>query len=386
MALPSFQSAWGLADATDAAQTALSANIVSTCECCSNHIQGLFHAVTNAPSVQAGCFFGALLVYFANDTLGRRLSLIGAGCIFNIGVTLQLIGGGKIGLFYAGRALTGLGVGSSSVVIPQYIAECAPATIRGALVGLFEIALQTGAVCGYWVNYGVNQHISAASDAQWRIPVGVQYVPAAFLIVGMLWAVESPRYSVARGMHEKAIKDLQWLRMLPADHVHIRNTIAHIESQLEHEGISAGQAQASLASVAREAFSSAVLPRLMVGIWIQLFQNFTGINAVNYFSPTIFKSIGFTGTSVGLLATGVYGAIKTIFSTISFIFLVDRFGRRPLLLGASLGCIFTMYYLAGYSSLTHSFDGGAKKDASAYSAIVMVYLFAVSYVCGYVFL
>ncbi|KAK7408941.1 hypothetical protein QQX98_008885 [Neonectria punicea] len=363
MALPSFQSAWGLADASDESRTALSANIVST--------------------FQAGCFFGALLVYFTNDRLGRRPSLIGAGIIFNIGVTLQMIGGGSIGLFYAGRALTGLGVGSSSVVIPQYIAECAPAAIRGALVGLFEIALQTGAVCGYWVNYGVNQNISGTSDTQWRIPVGVQYVPATFLILGMFWAVESPRHSVAQGHLEKAIKDLQWLRKLPADHIHIRTMIANIEHQIENEGGSFTQGQGSLLYVAKEAFSPPILPRLCIGIWIQLFQNFTGINGVNYFSPTIFRSIGFTGTSVGLLATGVYGAIKTIFSIISFIFLVDRFGRRPLLLLASVGCFFTMFYLAGYASLTHSFDGGAKKDAGAYSAIVMVYFFAISYVSGW---
>ncbi|KAH7010145.1 MFS quinate transporter QutD [Ilyonectria destructans] len=363
MALPSFQSAWGLADASDASHTALSAHIVST--------------------FQAGCFFGALLVYFTNDRLGRKPSLIGAGVIFNIGVILQLIGGGSIGLFYAGRALTGLGVGSSSVVIPQYIAECAPAAIRGALVGLFEIMLQLSAVCGYWVNYGVNRNISGTNSAQWRIPVGVQLVPGTLLILGMLWAVESPRHSVAKGLHQKAIKDLQWLRNLPADHPHIRIMISNIQNQLEHEGVSSTQGGGNFRSVIRETFSSAVLPRLMIGIWIQLFQNFTGINGINYFSPTIFKSIGFTGTSVGLLATGVYGAIKSIFSIISFMFLVDRFGRRPLLLLASIGCCFTLFYLAGYASLTHSFEGDAEKNAAAYSAIVMVYLFAISYVSGW---
>lgn len=295
-----------------------------------------------------------------------------------------MIGGGSIGLFYAGRALTGLGVGSSSVVIPQYIAECAPAAIRGALVGLFEIMLQLSAVCGYWVNYGVNRNISGTNPAQWRVPVGVQLVPGTLLILGMLWAVESPRHSVAKGLHEKAIKDLQWLRNLPADHPHIRTMISNIQNQLEHEGVSSTQGGGNFRSVVRETFSSAVLPRLMIGIWIQLFQNFTGINGINYFSPTIFKSIGFTGTSVGLLATGVYGAIKSIFSIISFMFLVDRFGRRPLLLLASIGCCFTLFYLAGYASLTHSSEGGAEKNAAAYSAIVMVYLFAISYVSGYV--
>ncbi|KAK7428072.1 hypothetical protein QQZ08_005504 [Neonectria magnoliae] len=271
MALPSFQSAWDLADASDESRTAPSANIVST------------------PSWLLLRRPPRLLVYFTNDRLGRRPSLIGAGIIFNIGVTLQMIGGGSIGLFYADRALIGLEVGSSFVVIPQYIAECASAAIRGALMGLFEIVLQMGAA----------------------------YVPATFLILGMFWAVESPRHSVAQGHLEKAIKDLQWLRKLPADHIHIRTMIASIKHRIENEGGSFTQGQGSLLSVAKEAFSPSILPRLCIGIWIQLFPNFTGINGVNYFSPTIFRSIGFIGTSVKLLATGVYEAMKTIFSIYS---------------------------------------------------------------------
>ncbi|KAM5386605.1 hypothetical protein ACJZ2D_000568 [Fusarium nematophilum] len=376
MALPAFQNAWGLAEASDSERTALSANIVSTV---SSSISPSKCLPVDS-FISAGCFFGAILVYFTNDRYGRKWSLIGAGMIFNIGVTLQMIGG-RIGLFYAGRGLTGIGVGSSSVVIPQYIAECAPANIRGGLVGLFEIALQVGAVCGYWVNYGVNENISADNQAQWRIPVGAQYIPATLLILGMLWAVESPRYSVATGNYTQALKDLEWLRKLPADHRHIQDMIASIEHQLEHEGGLANQG--GFRSVVKETFSRSVGPRLAVGVWIQLFQNFTGINAVNYFSPTIFRSIGFTGTSVGLLATGVYGVVKTVFSTISFLFLVDRFGRRPLLLIASTLCAFTMFYLGAFSSLTDSFNGGAERNAASYSAIVMVYLFAMAYVSGW---
>ncbi|KAF4465086.1 MFS quinate transporter, partial [Fusarium albosuccineum] len=290
VALPAFQNAWGLTEASETERTALSANIVSTpFPLCSPSL------------VQAGCFFGAILVYFTNDRFGRKWSLVDAGTVFNLGVTLQMIGG-SIGLFYAGRGLTGIGVGSSSVVIPQYIAECAPANIRGGLVGLFEIALQIGAVCGYWVNYGVNQNISPDSPAQWRIPVGAQYIPATLLILGMLWAVESPRYSVASGKHAQAVKDLVWLRKLPAEHRLIQDTIANIEHQVENEGGLVNQG--GFRSVLRETFSGTVGPRLAVGIAIQLFQNFTGINAANYFSPTIFRSISFTGTSVGLLAIG----------------------------------------------------------------------------------
>lgn len=86
--------------------------------------------------VQAGCFFGAILIYFFNELYGRRRSLLLAGSIFNIGVILQLCSAHRIGMLYAGRAFAGLGIGSSSLVIPQYISECAPASIRGGLVGV----------------------------------------------------------------------------------------------------------------------------------------------------------------------------------------------------------------------------------------------------------
>lgn len=95
---------------------------------------------------------------------------------------------------YVGRAFTGLREGSSSLVIPQYIAEYSPSAIRGGLVSLFEIMLQMGTVVGFWINHGVEKHISPESRAQWMIPVGVQFAPAALPVIGMLLVIESPRW------------------------------------------------------------------------------------------------------------------------------------------------------------------------------------------------
>jgi MFS family permease len=273
---------------------------------------------------------------------------------------MQLVSDGKLGLMYAGRAFPGLGVGSSSLVIPQYIAECAPPAIRGGMVGIFEIALQLGTVGGFWINYGMKQNISDDSRSQWLIPVGVQFVPSTFLIIGMLVMIESPRWLIKSGRVEQATKNLVWLRQLDPDHEYVQKEILSIQDQLEHERKMTG-GEGNLLAIMREAFSKQVLRHLLTGCALQLLQSTTGINAINYFSPSVFRAIGFTGTSVGLLATGVYGIVKTVFSAISFIFLVDRFWCRPLLLIGSIGCIFTMYYLAGFSSLTDSFNGGSKK-------------------------
>lgn len=121
LALPSFQEAFGL---DGPAKTELSSNITST--------------------FQAGAFFGAMLGFAVAETLGRKWNLISSGVVFGIGAAMQTESKGSLGLMYGGRALTGIGVGASSLIVPIYIAESSPPTIRGRLIGIFEIMLQVG--------------------------------------------------------------------------------------------------------------------------------------------------------------------------------------------------------------------------------------------------
>lgn len=130
LSLPSFKSKFGL---DSAAATALSANIV-----------GCF---------QAGCFAGSLLGFPISERFGRRVDLMVAGLVFLIGAALQTGCTGQIGMMYAGRALTGIGVGASAMVVPIYIAELAPHTIRGRLIGVFEVALQVGKIDNTILNF-----------------------------------------------------------------------------------------------------------------------------------------------------------------------------------------------------------------------------------------
>lgn len=103
------------------------------------------------------------------------------------------------------------------------------------------------------------------------------------------------------------------------------------------------------------------------------------INAINYYSPTIFKSIGFTGTSVGLLATGIFGIVKMVATMLYAFLLVDRVGRRPLLLVGGVGAGFSMFYLAGYSKISGSFGAVPPMDAGARCAVAMVYIYSFFY-------
>lgn len=359
LTLPSFQKRFGLESAHGTKLANLKANIVST--------------------FQAGAFFGAILVYPVTEKFGRRLTLLLCGLLFNLGAIAQLASSGHVGAIYAGRVLTGLAVGASSLIIPVYISESSPPAIRGRLVGLFECFLQVSQVIGFWMNYGVSLHVPKTLDKQWQIPFSFQVVPASLLVILMFFQPESPRWLVKAGKADQARRNLSRLRQLPLDHEYISWEINTAQRQIEAEN-SLGANRSVWAKV-QQAFT---LPgnrqRLLIGMALMLLQNMSGINALNYYSPAIFAAIGFSGTDVSLLATGVFGLVKASTTLILMLFLIDRLGRRRAMLIGSCGGIVAMYYLGGYTAQSHSFTSEhVPKDGGAYIAILMVYLFAFFY-------
>ncbi|KAM0337995.1 hypothetical protein ACHAPU_011472 [Fusarium lateritium] len=314
------------------------------------------------------------------EKVGRRLVLMLCGLIFNVGAIVQLVSDGHLSYIYAGRVLTGLAVGASSMIIPVYISESGPPAIRGRLIGIFEIFLQFSHIIGFWVNYGVNIHISPTSDAQWHIPFGLQLTPGTLLVICMFFQPESPRWLLNAGRTDQARKVLHRLRQLPVDHPYLDWEIDTVLHQIEEEK-AMGADKGFLAKL-REAVGPTNRRRLLLGIALMFIQKMSGINALNYCSPSIFKSIGFTGTSVGLLATGIFGIVKASATGLYMVWGVDALGRRQSLMIGSTGAAIALYYLGIYSKLSHSFDAGltpGEKTPGAYVAIVMIYIFAVFY-------
>ncbi|KAA8564158.1 hypothetical protein EYC84_012135 [Monilinia fructicola] len=316
IALPSFKKEFNFAALSTSKLNLLSANIVSC--------------------YQAGAFWGALFAYVAAYWLGRVKGMAVFSAVFTVGAGMMLGTNGDrgLGLIYGGRALAGIGVGGCSSLAPIYISEISPPAIRGRLVCMFELGWQIGGLVGFWINYGVARTL-APNYKQWIIPFAVQLIPSGLLFIGTLWLHETPRWLMSRGKREKAIKNLCWIRNLTEDDIYIKEEIYAIEQNIEQQMIGGGlgfwQPFKLLAS------SRKIQWRFFLGGSLFFWQNASGINAVNYYSPTIFKSIGIIGTNTSLFSTGLFGVVKTVGTFLYLLFLIDQLGRRKLLMIGSIG-------------------------------------------------
>ncbi|KPV72830.1 uncharacterized protein RHOBADRAFT_48848 [Rhodotorula graminis WP1] len=328
IALPSFKKEFGLLTKTPKEFAAISSNIVST--------------------YQGGCFFGSLLGYPLGQLLGRKRGLLASALVFCLGAGVMLAADGARGLgpILGGRIVAGLGIGAASNLTPLYISEISPPAIRGQLVGMYEIGWQIGGLVGFWINYGVTKHI-APGTTQWLTPFAVQLIPGGLFAIGVPFFIrESPRWLMQRGKRDAAVKNLCFIRNLSPEDPYIINEINEIDIQAEHDRTAVGT---GFWAPIRHLFSTGHLfRRMLVVSSLFIWQNGTGINAINYYSPTIFKSIGVTGTSTSLLTTGVFGVIKTVLALVWCFFIIDRYGRRNILLIGSLGGALSMLAIAIY--------------------------------------
>ncbi|KFY70139.1 hypothetical protein V499_09425 [Pseudogymnoascus sp. VKM F-103] len=362
VALDSFKRDFGLNKATQHQRDTLQGNIVST--------------------FQAGTFFGALLTFPLGEKFGRKKAIIFASLIFLLGGILMTASNGKIELIIAGRAIAGLGIGSVSLLVPVYIAETSPPSIRGRLVGIFEILSQAGGMCGFWINYAVNQTISDSTKTQWIIPLALQLVPGALLFIGIFWCPESPRWYAMQDDWEKAKETLCWIRNLSTDDEYIRDEMASIRAQALI-GMPPGGGKMSKKYMFKRLFEKGTRNRIVIGLLLMAFQNLTGVNIITYYSPRIFETLGITGTDTKLFATGFYGVAKTLGMVVFSIYLVERVGRRNgLIYGAFIGSL-PMWYIGGYvfkaDPATAAASGHVSQSAAGYIAMVCVYLYGFIY-------
>ncbi|PWO00755.1 putative quinate permease [Tilletiopsis washingtonensis] len=355
LALPSFTHEFGKLNPTT------SANLVST--------------------YQAGAFFGAFCGYPLGYFLGRKWGIAVCGFVFTVGSIIMVIANSSTGLgpIYGGRAIAGLAIGAASNLAPTYISEIAPSAIRGALVGMWEVGWQVGGICGFWVNYGVKQHESDTGSAQWLIPFGLQLVPGAMLFIGSFFLIESPRWLLTRDRRDDASRNLCKLRNLDPSHPYVMDEMALFEETLARERREVGR---TFWGPIKFAFTSrTMLKRLALASSMFIVQNASGINSINYYSPTIFRAIGITGTSTALLTTGVFGVIKTLGAIIWIAILIERLGRRKIMMFGAAGCSAFMIWIGVYVAVAANRApvAGATLSAGGRSAVAAFYLWTIVY-------
>ncbi|KAM0231524.1 hypothetical protein ACHAP5_011027 [Fusarium lateritium] len=332
-------------------------------------------------TLQAGCFAACFFTSYFTEKFGRRWCLIGTGVVTTIGVVLQAAstGNGSLPLMYVGRFVGGLGVGGASSLVPLYVSECAPRAIRGGLTSFYQLFIVTGVMLSFWINYGALLHLSA--PAVYALPLALQALPAVLLIGCMLAAPESPRWCARKDNWERAKAILISLRMLPESHEYVQAELQEMSAQLEAEKRLVGDASA--ATLWKEL---ATVPgnrkRALISIGLMICQQMTGVNAVNYYAPQIFQSLGMTGTTVSLFATGVYGIVKVLGCATFLIFCADSLGRRRSLLWTSAAQALTMYIIGIYGRVEPPV-AGAGISAFGYVAIVCIYLWAALFQFGW---
>ncbi|EXK27514.1 MFS transporter, SP family, sugar:H+ symporter [Fusarium oxysporum f. sp. lycopersici 4287] len=358
-------------------------------------------------------WFGSLINGPIADYIGRKGSILLAVVVFTIGSAFQA-GADSIPMLFAGRAVAGLAVGMLTMIVPMYMSEVSSPGIRGTLVVLQQLSITLGILVSYWLEYGT-QYIgghrcapdipysggtsdkrtfdprydvgpngcTGQSEAAWRVPFALQIFPALVLGIGMIFFPESPRFYLMRHKEDQALAALAQLRQVHVDSESIRAEYLAIKTEvLFDESVSAekfpGKKGLSLFAAQHVALVSTwpAFKRLAIGCCIMFFQQFMGCNAIIYYAPTMFAQLGLSGNTSGLLATGVYGIVNTL-STLPALFLIDKLGRRPLLMCGAAGTFVSLVIVGGIiggygSALTDNKSAG-------WVGIVFIYIYDVNF-------
>jgi len=278
-------------------------------------------------SLLFGCIAGVFLAGKAGDHFGRKKVLMLAALLFFVSA-VGSASAHELFYFIVARVLGGLAVGIASILSPMYIAEIAPAKYRGSLVSMNQLAIVIGILIAFFSNY----LLVDTGENNWRWMLLVMAAPAVFLFFSLLLVPESPRWLVARGQNEEAIKVLIKTSGAEVAHAELNEIEQTLKNQEE--------------STLKDLLAPKIRPLLFIGIILAVFQQITGINTIMYYAPKIFATIGQSNNSA-LLQTILIGGTNLIFTLVAMV-LIDRFGRKLLILAGSAGMALM---LAGLSVL-----------------------------------
>ena len=277
-------------------------------------------------SLALGCIAGCIIAGRIADTYGRKPGLFAAAAVFFVSSVCMGIAP-SLSWFITSRFFAGIGVGMASMLSPMFIAEIAPAEVRGRLVAINQLTIVLGQVITHLENYLLRNN----GPESWRWMFGLGTIPSLLFLAGVLILPESPRFLLRIGNEKGARKVLDRV----GGHSYMENTITAIKNTMNSE----------VKTNLRGLFTKAFLPVMAIGIGLAVFQQFCGINVVFNYTTNIFESIG--ADSSEQLLQAVWISLANLLFTLIAMALVDKWGRRPMMMGG-YGILSLLYILIGY--------------------------------------
>lgn len=301
-------------------------------------------------AVLVGAIIGSCSAGRLADKYGRRPVILVCAFLFAIGSIWTALSESSETLV-AGRVIVGLAIGAASFVVPLYLSEISPPQIRGGLVSLNQLAITVGILVSYLVD------LAFAEIGSWRGMMIAALLPSSVLAIGMFFLSESPRWLLKKGREEDAKRAL--MRVLEASDV--PNEIAAIRGSLQHQ-----------AGTLRDLFEARLRPALIIGLGLAFFQQATGINTVIYYAPTLFQMSGLSGDIVPIIASVGIGIVNVALTCVA-VSLLDRVGRRPLILTGLIGMALSLALLG------FAFHSDAKGGALGIIAVISMMFYIASF-------
>ncbi|RVW55527.1 Sugar transport protein 13 [Vitis vinifera] len=274
---------------------------------------------------------GLTSTFFASYTtrsFGRKATMLIAGIFFIVGVVLNTAAQ-DLAMLIVGRILLGCGVGFANQAVPLFLSEIAPTRIRGGLNILFQLNVTIGILFANLVNYGTAK---IKGGWGWRVSLGLAGIPAVLLTVGSLLVVDTPNSLIERGRLEEGKAVLRKIRGTDK-----------IEPEYQ-ELLEASRVAKLVKHPFRNLMQRRNRPQLIIAVALQIFQQFTGINAIMFYAPVLFDTLGF-GSDASLYSAVITGAVNVL-STLVSVYSVDKVGRRLLLLEAGVQMFFSQVVIA----------------------------------------
>ncbi|KAM3424810.1 hypothetical protein BST61_g6791 [Cercospora zeina] len=326
-------------------------------------------------ALAAGSVVGSIIAGPISDSLGRKKAIFVAALFWLAGTAVQTATNG-FGSLVAGRVINGITVGITSSQVPVYLAEIARKEKRGSLIIIQQLAIEWGILIMYFIGYGCS---FIPGDASFRIAWSMQFVPCVFLMVGLPFLPESPRWLAKKDRGAEAIHVLSKIQaggnkddpLVVAEWEEITATLA---------------AERAAVKSWRKFVYNGMWKRTLAGFTVQMWQQNSGANVMTYYVVYIFQMAGLTG-NINLIASGVQYALFIIFTTVMF-FYIDKTGRRPLLIYGALAMGFCHFVVGGILSAAEYVPGGVDNNPNvlirvtgpkAHTVIAFCYLLIIIY-------